>query len=565
MGSSSGQNDLWVFREGHNIVNGPLLIEELRSEVQDALSPRSTPTGLLNTLVRAGQVEAALSDTGSPAASTVSKLTDALAQTFYGKSDVLAQAALDMNLSVPEMLTISTPEGFSYYALHPFDFGRLALRVGTNGRRAAVLGIRSIGTTLSAVVGAALSTTGVPTERITIRPTGHPYDRMLHFTPDEQRWIEHQKLAGSSFLIVDEGPGRSGSTFLSVAEALLQAGVPKESITLLGSREPDLAQLCSTNGSSRWSQFKFAAVVPDSNSRFQDFTYIGGGEWRSKLFDLSGEWPACWPQMERLKFLSPDGQRLWKFEGMGSFGEQVQVCTNELRKSGFGIHLADEGGGFASYPLIQGKRMRSQDISNSLLEEIARYCAFRTAEFRMPATSPDRLGEMLVHNVQQEFGLEVDTAAEGLITGHVLLTDGRMHPHEWITDRGGRLLKTDAGAHGNDHFFPGPCDIAWDLAGIVAEWSLSADAVHRLLSIFQQLTGDDAGKRLPSFILAYNVFRLGWCRMAMPTVAGTPDEFGISRAYVKYREGAEMAIRFLQRDRPLRKTKDSFLAAAETV
>jgi len=563
MGATSGQNDLWVFREGHNIVSGPHLIEELRSKVREVMGTQAAPSGLLNTLIRAGQIEAALSDAGSPSAGTVSRLTDALAQTLYGKSDNLAQVALNLNVSVPEKLTICTPEGFSYYALHPIDFGRLALRVGTNGHPAAVLGIRSIGTTLSAVVSAALSTTGIPVERLTVRPTGHPYDRVIHFTLEEQKWIDKQELMGASFLIVDEGPGRSGSTFLSVAEALLQAGVPKERITLLGSRQPDLTQLCSPNGSNRWSQFQFAAVVPDSHSRFQDFTYIGGGEWRRNALELSGEWPTCWPQMERLKFLSPDGRRFWKFEGMGSFGEQVQLCTHELTKSGFGIPSADEGGGFVSYPVIHGNRMRAQDISNSLLENIARYCAFRSAEFRMPPNIPDRLAEMLVHNVQQEFGVELDTAVDDLITGNVLLTDGRMQPHEWITDAGGRLLKTDACAHGNDHFFPGPCDIAWDIAGVAVEWDLSPDALQRLLSFYRQLTGDDTSKRLPVFILAYNVFRLGWCRMAMSSVAGTPDEFGIHRAYAEYRERAEMEILILQRDLRHGKMKDSFVANAE--
>ncbi len=55
----------------------------------------------------------------------------------------------------------------------------------------AVLGIRSIGVTLSAVACAALRLRGIECRRFTVRPTGHPYDRKLELTPEFCEWIAH--------------------------------------------------------------------------------------------------------------------------------------------------------------------------------------------------------------------------------------------------------------------------------------------------------------------------------------------------------------------------------------
>ena len=48
---------------------------------------------------------------------------------------------------------------------------------------------------------------------------------------------------GASVLVVDEGPGISGSTFLGTADALVEAGIPAARITLVCSHEADLESL----------------------------------------------------------------------------------------------------------------------------------------------------------------------------------------------------------------------------------------------------------------------------------------------------------------------------------
>jgi thiamine kinase-like enzyme len=117
-----------------------------------------------------------------------------------------------------------------------------------------------------------------------------------------------------------------------------------------------------------------------------------------------------------------------------------------------------------------------------------------------------------------------------------------MQAHEWISSKDGRVLKTDACAHGNDHFFPGPCDIAWDLAGAAVEWGFDSDATEHMLSRFQRLTGDDARSRFDGYALAYSVFRLAWCKMAISTMQDEAEELRLRHEYWRYRARAQREL-----------------------
>src|SRR5207244_12979877 len=123
------------------------------------------------------------------------------------------------HMSSSNSLTTSPAEGCAYYALNRLDIYKPVQQRVALDRQAAVIGIRSIGTTMSAVATAAIISNGHRAERITVRPEGDPYNRALLFTAQQSDWIKKLKEVSALFLVVDEGPGRSGSTFLSVAEA----------------------------------------------------------------------------------------------------------------------------------------------------------------------------------------------------------------------------------------------------------------------------------------------------------------------------------------------------------
>ena len=49
-----------------------------------------------------------------------------------------------------------------------------------------------------------------------------------------------------------------------------------------------------------------------------------------------------------------------------------------------------------------------------------------------------------------------------------VFADNRMYPYKFMRTPFG-MKKLDGAPHGDDHFFPGPCDIAWDIAGAIHE------------------------------------------------------------------------------------------------
>ncbi len=546
------ETDLWIFRDGRREVSGPTMVRDLSRWISQGNS-----RSLLDSLIQAGELEAALWDAGSRGAGAASELTDALAYCVCTGNVNQHPAQLVSRIVAPDSISVSPPEGFTYYALHPLDFARLAAAVPAEPTSCAVIGIRSIGTTLSAMTAASLKAVGRPVTRITVRPTGHPYARITEFTPEQSRWIGDQVSASAQFLIVDEGPGRSGSTFLSVAEALLRAGVPREIITILGSRQFDPDSLCARDAAARWRGFRYLSTTPSVNTRFEKCLYIGGGDWRKHLCGEERNWPGSWTQMERLKFLSPERQTFFKFEGMGPFGAGVRKRAFALAHAGFSPQVSDAGDGFLAYTMLNGRQLRRDDLTAWLLERIAQYCAFRISNFACEGSQPDELRQMLEFNIHQEFGLELKLDCDELLCLHPVLADGRMQPHEWIATGPDEFLKTDAISHGDNHFFPGPCDIAWDLAGTAIEWQLSPDALDFLLSKFRQLSGVDSSPRLRHYMLTYSVFRLGFCKMAMSTVSGSAEERRLQTAYLYYRSQAE---RLLERSSTFPQTGQSITA-----
>jgi hypothetical protein len=463
---------------------------------------------------------------------------------------------------VPATVEVSPPEGFSYYGLNPADFIDLARDACRVGDAVAIIGIRSIGITLSAVVAAALSWPERRCDRIGVRPTGHPYDRVAGFNPEQIRWIDEKCARRSRFLIVDEGPGRSGSTFLSVAEALVALGVSAERITLLGTRQPQLGELCTKDAVPRWNRFQFASVLSCSSRRFEGHAYLGGGEWRKHFIPEESKWPACWPQMERSKFLSPDGERLFKFEGLGRIGEEVRARAKLLAETGFGCEIEDAADGYSTYRVVPGRPLASSDLSTEILEHLARYCSMRDSEFRSETHPPEPVAAMVKFNVRQEFGLDCLLTEDDLRLGRSVIADGHMQPHEWLGQGQNKLLKVDGVSHGDDHFFPGPINIAWDLAGAIVEWDLTRDSRDFFLDQFRQCSGRKFDNRIDSFCLAYSVFRASLCKMAIPTADHCEQE-RLLRHYIRYRRAAET---FLQDDElanslSLRKTSDDKHAA----
>src|SRR5690348_10799285 len=334
--SSDSSCNMWVFREGRSVLSGGKVLEDLRHSL-GVLATTDSEDQAVDALLRAGELECALADAASPHAERVAQLTDRLAEHLLGRngSDHAFASLLD-GVTAPESVSISTAEGFVYYALHPVDFAELAISQALAGPDAAVIGIRSIGTTLSAVVAAALRQHGWRAERMTVRPAGHPFNRQTCFDEMQLRWIAKERARAAQFVVVDEGPGISGSSFLSVGDALLQAGVERSRIIFLCSRSVHPDDLAARDGAARWKSFRSVASGPTRRVPEAANVYIGGGDWRRRVFAEELPWPASWTQMERLKFLSVDHDRMFKFVGLGRFGKDIANRARVLAEAGFG-------------------------------------------------------------------------------------------------------------------------------------------------------------------------------------------------------------------------------------
>ena len=188
---------------------------------------------------------------------------------------------IDLSGSVPPRITIRPPEGFAFYALYPEFYAEAAehfLREQSPGS-CVVIGIRSIGTSLSTVVAEAVHANW----RFTVRPRGHPFDREIRLSEALENAIrEHRE---SWFLIVDEGPGLSGSSFMSVALKLERLGIPAERIVLFPSHDPHPAQLISEVARENWRRYQ-RYVEPFRAERFvpPKSRDLSGGLWRELLY-----------------------------------------------------------------------------------------------------------------------------------------------------------------------------------------------------------------------------------------------------------------------------------------
>jgi hypothetical protein len=543
--------NLMVFREGRR----EICACQLQSHLLDLLHRSDAQTSQeqkLGLLLLAGELECGVadvlaSDSGNhsidfgPELIRLESVTDALARALAGAELQASGLAETLEaIRVPERISVSAPEGFAYYALHPFAYADAAAGLIQNSHAIAVIGIRSIGTTLSAVVVAAAGKEGKKADRITVRPHGHPYNRELRLALAEAAFVDRHMSAGSHFIIVDEGPGLSGSSFLAVAEALLTAGVPREKVTLLCGHQPDFDSLRAENAPHRARQFRWLAVDREPHRPDGAGTFIGGGEWRRLLLHQESAWPAVWISFERLKYRSSSSGacRFYKFLGLGHYGQAVFEREQRVAEAGFGPEPRAEQHGFVSYPLLQGRPMSSSDLNEGVLSRLAEYCAFRGSAFPVALDDLDSLQQMADHNLRELDALQPGFSILIPVTLELrrpVIADGQMQPHEWLLTAGGHMLKTDSGSHGDDHFFPGPTDIAWDLAGVMVEWEMSAEQSAAFLDLYRQKSGDDAVSRIQHFLIAYSVFRWAYCLMAANALGEGEESRRFRLAAEKYK------------------------------
>lgn len=537
---------MYVFRDGKDEIAGTELLVRLRDGLCRARSASEAESEdhLLAALIAAGELECALLDAAHHDAAAASEITDELAHAFLtGRKDSLS-AVLQRTerWQLPDRFRAAVQEGFAYYALHPRKLAMLldsmlAEKLLPHAREhgVGVLGIRSIGLTLSAVVCAALALRGIACRRTSVRPSGHPYDRRLEPGLQFRQWLAD---SGADFLVVDEGPGISGSSFLAVAEAVEACGVAPHRIHMIGSRQVSAATLLAPDAARRWPRYPFhtvpSAPLPPDDAGESLTPCAWQKLFRPERTITAGSWTALDPPM----YLSRDRQSTFCFAGFGHFGEGVCARARSLAEAGFAPRHLGSSRGFRHTELIVSPPLQSGGCSPELLARIAAYVALRSEAFSASTAQSCELEAMLRWNWQVEFGVELGSAEAQLKAERVAICDGQMMPEQWVRNAEGAVVKLDAGNHGDNHFFPGPCDIAWDLAGCILEWELWGEAREAFLGEYTRRSGDAVTARLAPYLLAYTTFRMAYARMAAAAMQGTADEEPLRRDYLRYRAQA---------------------------
>jgi hypothetical protein len=571
-------------------------VEILRLMLDQALDADPRPAGLRGLLVRAGELEQGLFDAPDALGPDGRARTRALAgirhaatciaaafDRSYDRAPEGARLALDRARRALKPLRgrkgfapVAVPEGFAYYALYPESYRDAAIRwarerAGSPAKDVLVVGIRSIGTTLSAVVVAALRAQGFAARRLTVRPSGQPLSRTL----------DRIRIPRASYgIVVDEGPGVSGSSMLAVTEAMARAGVRE--ISLLSAHDRGPGCQASDAARSAWERCRrypasdstllidgrtlaeelWSGVRPLVGGSLLRSIDLSGGAWRRLHYESPRVWPAVCRALERPKVLciSDRGDRvLFKFAGIAAApGFERSLANSTARRAarlaalGFSPRLLGEAHGFVAWDWVEGRPMEARDASPQFLGRMGAYIARASGPALDAAASRAaraRIDAMLLANIRECAGMEAHDAAAAELR-HVAddptwpcAGDGHLAPHEWIRSNAGPILKVDVGGHDLDHTWTGPQPVPWDLAGAMEEWDLHGTDEAALLRGYQDGGGATISPGvLRLYRLAYAAHRAGQSSLFAQAESDLEERERLNKSYGQWREGVARSL-----------------------
>jgi hypothetical protein len=466
-------------------------------------------------------------------------------------AEVAAAIAALRALSLPADIRCKRAEGFAFYALYPESYLEAAADLATT-ERWRVVGIRSIGTGLAALVSVALGAE----PPVLVRPVGENAERRLALSSS----IAEALLAGDPdrFAIVDEGPGLSGGSFGCVADYLERHGIARDRISFFPSHPGDLGPMASAAHRERWRTASrhyigFERFVQRNNGKAlsdwvcdltgspqEPLVDISGGAWRAHRFPDRHAWPAADITRERRKYLlhSAKGVFLLKFAGLGHYGTAKHARAELLSQAGFTPPLKGLRHGF----LVEEWMAHASVLDPArteramLLARLAEYLAFRVRHLPAPSRSGaslQELGTMLCETAGYLFGAEqaatcrdrVQRAAHLEARIQRVATDNRLHACEWLQLPDGTLLKADAVDHCQSHDLIGCQDVAWDIAGAAVEFRLSQGEVLELMMRIRSASGCRPSADLVRFLLpCYLAFQCDSHVLAARAASAWPDE-----------------------------------------
>ncbi|GHD16497.1 hypothetical protein GCM10016234_24700 [Tianweitania populi] len=464
----------------------------------------------------------------------LAKLVESSWRTGFVEQDVpaaLVSAMADFARDQPGEVTTRSAEGYSIYALYPETYLEAARASGL-GADTIVIGIRSIGLSLSCLVAAAMNAQAP----ISLRPVGDPFARRIEADPQLLQAVLARGEA--PIAIVDEGPGLSGSSFFAVADWLEGGGVERDRLHFFPSHGGEPGGQASADHRKRWRAASRHTGDFDETllheGRLQEWITDLLGPLDCPLQDLSwGNWKGegdrspVDARLERRKCLAhtSDGSFLLKFAGLGSEGQRKFDVAETLFAAGFAVEPIATLHGMIVERWIDSEPLTDRYDRAGLLDTLGRYLALRaTLPAHNEGASLTLLADVAAFNAGQAFGEEAAESVRRLTKDaatmqrlvHPVDADNRLHQWEWRVTADGQLIKTDALDHSSAHDLVGCQDIAWDLAGAIVEHHLTVEESSFLASQVGSLSKREIECDLVDLLVpCYLGFQTGLWSMAL--------------------------------------------------
>jgi hypothetical protein len=455
----------------------------------------------------------------------------------FARQEAVDVAFPDLRGTLPLTVTLRRCEGYAFYGLYPETYLEAARDLPQG---CIVIGLRSIGTGLAALVAAASDAWAV----VTVRPAGPPFSRSVDAGPELERLVGENQHR--SFVIADEGPGLSGSSFGGTADWLEALGVPRGLIIFMPSHDGALGREASERHGKRWAEadrrvrsfdqlFLDPSAAAPLHGWFHDITGgldrtpedISGGGWTHGRTEIPTS-----PSREarKLRLSGENGRFVAKFAGLDGPARAKFDRARALHEAGFCVEPLALRYGFLLETEIDGAPTRDIPMAH-----VVEYCRFRRDSF--PAANGGatlrELRDMAEHNIRQGApeaarDLRERWNDERLARLELLVepvhVDGRMHWWEWLRV-GERVLKTDAVDHSESHDLIGCQDILWDVAGASVEIAANPSDARTLAEAFTS-GSPDREELLELMTVCYVAFQLGWW-----TFSGTSEGAAQSQRY----------------------------------
>jgi len=456
-------------------------------------------------LIACGQLEQGLCDSGDAGEwrqRSACSATDCAAAAFYANwcrfNHSAFPATWDPERELDEARThlaglaqtsvrtrIKIPEGFAFYALFPEQYCAAAVRFLREHERPPgrvhVIGLRTIGTALSAAVAAVLRAAEHQHRRYTARPEGHPFGRTLQ--------LDAAFASADAAWVIDEGPGLSGSSLFAAHRALAEVGVDDRRQVFFCGHDAGPGEMASPEVLSFWSRARRSAAgserpalsrhgpLPQTlmaelrgayGAPVRELIDCSAGLWRAQAFADARQWPAAYPAFERPKLLArfTNGtSALLKFYGqvlIARAGDTQSADSAAAEQVSNTARPALCAHGYVVRPWLEGRLLCRADKNAQVLEAVAAFLGSRA--WRWTGSS---------------------SRAADACSG----CSGRLAPQEWLSDASGELVKLPETLQGYDHSAIDEQPLGWDLAGAIVEWQLDSAETRRLLRSFGAHSG----------------------------------------------------------------------------